>query len=167
MDLCSLLHEEQLHVSAPLIGHLQVQKWKKHSKQLYLTCVGCIQWGGQGCIQPTQVECSCLRMFLIYQPEIDQWKEPKHVVVLYVINYTYLYHHIVVLDRYTHCNLVYYKHNRDDELYDCIFIVTDTFERINYTPLFSFFQYPFLISCYRNFGLNNSLCIFFQFCSVQ
>ena len=118
MDLCSLLHEEQLHVSAPLIGHLQVQKWKKHSKQLYLTSVGCIQWGGQGCIQPTQVECSCLRMFLIYQPEIDQWKEPKHVVVLYVINYTYLYHHIVVLDRYTHCNLVYYKHNGDDEPYD-------------------------------------------------
>jgi len=39
------------------------------------------------------------------------------VVVLYVINYTHLYHHIVVLDKYTHSNLVYYKHNADDELY--------------------------------------------------
>ena len=44
-------------------------------------------------------------MFLIYQPENDQWKGPKHVVVLYVINYTYLYNHIVVLDRYTKSNL--------------------------------------------------------------
>ena len=43
---------------------------------------------------------------LIYQPEDDQWKVPKHVVVLYIINYTYLYHHIVVLDRYTNTNLV-------------------------------------------------------------
>jgi len=40
---------------------------------------------------------------------------PKHVVDLYVINFTYLYHHIVVLDKYTHSNLVYYKHNGDDE----------------------------------------------------
>jgi len=55
-------------------------------------------------------------MFLIYQPEDDQWKGPKHEV-LYVINYTYLYHHIVVLDRYTNSNLVYYKHNGDDEPY--------------------------------------------------
>jgi len=39
------------------------------------------------------------------------------VVVLYVTNYTYLYHHIIVLDKYTHYNLVYYKHNGDDELY--------------------------------------------------
>jgi len=31
----------------------------------------------------------------------------EHVVVLYVINYKYLYHHIVVLDRYTNSNLVY------------------------------------------------------------
>ena len=45
-------------------------------------------------------------------------KGPKHVVGLYVINYTYLYHHIVVLDRYTNSNLVYYKHNGDDEPYD-------------------------------------------------
>ena len=37
------------------------------------------------------------------------------VRVLYVINYTYLYHHIVVLDKHTHSNLVYYKHNGDDE----------------------------------------------------
>jgi len=38
--------------------------------------------------------------------------------VNYVINYTYLYHHMVVLDKYTHSNLVYYKHNGDDEPYD-------------------------------------------------
>ena len=29
--------------------------------------------------------------------------------------YTYLYHHIVVLDKYTHSNLVYYKHKGDEE----------------------------------------------------
>jgi len=40
------------------------------------------------------------------------------VVDIYVINYTYLYHHIVVLDKYAHSNLVYYKHNGDDEPYD-------------------------------------------------
>jgi len=100
--------------------------------------VGCIQRGGQGgagtrsrmrdlvpappwpplCIQPTQVECSPLPMFLIYQPEDGQWKGPKYVVVLFVINYTYLYHHIVVLHKYTHSNLFYYKHNGDDEPYD-------------------------------------------------
>jgi len=27
---------------------------------------------------------------------------PKHIVDFYVINYTYLYQHIVVLDKYTH-----------------------------------------------------------------
>jgi len=42
----------------------------------------------------------------------------EHVVDLCVINYTYLYHHIIVLDKYTQSNLVYYKHNGDDELYD-------------------------------------------------
>jgi len=57
-------------------------------------------------------------MFLIYQPKDGQWKGPKHVVVLSVINYTYLYHHIVVLDKYKNSNLVYYKHNGDDEPYD-------------------------------------------------
>jgi len=36
---------------------------------------------------------------------------PKYVVVLYVINCKYLYHHIVVLDKYTNSNIVYYKHN--------------------------------------------------------
>ena len=41
-------------------------------------------------MQPTQVECSCLPMFLNYQPEDGQCKVPKHVVVLYVINYTSL-----------------------------------------------------------------------------
>jgi len=34
--------------------------------------------------------------------------------------YTYLYHHIVVLDKYIHSNLVYYKHNEYDEPYDIL-----------------------------------------------
>jgi len=32
--------------------------------------------------------------------------------------YTYLNYRIVVLDKYIHSNLVYYKHNGDDEPYD-------------------------------------------------
>jgi len=32
--------------------------------------------------------------------------------------YTYLYHHIVVLEKYIHSSLVGYKHNGDDEPYD-------------------------------------------------
>jgi len=36
------------------------------------------------------------------QPEDGQCKGPKHVNDLYVINYTYLYHYTVVLDKYTH-----------------------------------------------------------------
>jgi len=56
-------------------------------------------------IQPTEVKCICLLIFFIYQPEDGQRKEPKHVV-LYVINYTFLYHHIAVLDKYTHSNQV-------------------------------------------------------------
>jgi len=32
--------------------------------------------------------------------------------------YTYLYHHIVVLDKFIHSNLVYYHHNEDDEPYE-------------------------------------------------
>ena len=34
--------------------------------------------------------------------------------------YTYLYHHIVVLDKYMHSNVLYCKHNGDDEPYDCL-----------------------------------------------
>jgi len=34
--------------------------------------------------------------------------------------YTSLYHQIFVLDKYTNCNLVYYKHNGDDEPYGVI-----------------------------------------------
>jgi len=37
---------------------------------------------------------------------------------LYNKLYTYFYHHIVVLDKYVHSSLVYYKHNGDDEPYD-------------------------------------------------
>ena len=32
--------------------------------------------------------------------------------------HTKLYHHIVVLDKYIHSNLVYYKHNGNDEPYE-------------------------------------------------
>jgi len=32
--------------------------------------------------------------------------------------HTYLYHNIVVLDKYLHSNLVYYKHSGDDEPYE-------------------------------------------------
>ena len=108
----NLLHKEQLHVSALFIGHLQVDKWETlwvpTPPFLHNTCeisYPLHPWPPH-CTQPTQVECSCLPMFLIYQPEDGQWKGPKYVVVLYVINYTYLYHHIVVLDRYTNSNLV-------------------------------------------------------------
>jgi len=34
---------------------------------------------------------------------------------LYNKLYTYLYHHIVVLDKYIHYNVVHYKHNGDDK----------------------------------------------------
>jgi len=33
--------------------------------------------------------------------------------------YTYLYHHIVVLDKYIQSILVHYKHDVNDEPYDC------------------------------------------------
>ena len=56
------------------------------------------------CIQPTQVKCNCLLSFWIIILKMASEKGPKHVV-LYVINYTYLYHHIVVLDKYTQSNL--------------------------------------------------------------
>ena len=38
--------------------------------------------------------------------------------------YTYLYHHIIVLDKYIHCNLVYYKHNGGDKPYDVLCYVS-------------------------------------------
>jgi len=47
---------------------------KKLSKQLYLSCVGCVQWGGK--------RYSCLLSFFISQPDDGQCKGPKHVVVL-------------------------------------------------------------------------------------
>jgi len=37
---------------------------------------------------------------------------------LYNKLYTYIYYHMVVLDKYVHSNLVYYKHNGDDEPYE-------------------------------------------------
>jgi len=65
-----------------------------------------------------------LEICIIYYIKNNYMFRPKHVVVLYVINYTYLYHHIVVLDKYTHSNLVYYKNNWDDEPYDYCFFVS-------------------------------------------
>ena len=88
--------------------------WRSLEAQHY--CVLCVSWLYGACSYSVD-----LPMFLIYQPEDGQLKGPKHVVILYVINYTYLYHHIVVLDKYTHSNLVYYKHNGDDKPYDSYF----------------------------------------------
>ena len=60
------------------------------------------------CIQPTQVEYSCLLSFFIYQPEDVQCKRPKQCSCSLCNKlYTYLYHHIVVLDKYIHSNLVF------------------------------------------------------------
>jgi len=39
-------------------------------------------------------------------------KDQLHVADLYVINYTYLYHHTVVLDKYTH-TLIYINSKLD------------------------------------------------------
>jgi len=39
--------------------------------------------------------------------------------------YTYLYRHIVVLDKYIHSNLVYYKHNGMKNLIIIIIIITN------------------------------------------
>ena len=48
-------------------------------------------------IQRTQIECNCL-----WSLSLSTWRwpwiVPKHVVVFYVINNTYLFHQIVVLD---------------------------------------------------------------------
>ena len=41
---------------------------------------------------------------------------------IWLINCTYLYHHTVVLDRYTHCNIVHYKHNGVDETFEYVVI---------------------------------------------
>ena len=41
-----ILHKVQLHVSAPDNSHLQVVH-EILGKQLYKTCMDCIQWGGR------------------------------------------------------------------------------------------------------------------------
>jgi len=41
-----ILHKVQLHVSVLDTGHLQVVH-EILSKQLYKTCMGCMQWGGR------------------------------------------------------------------------------------------------------------------------
>ena len=82
------------------------------------------------CIQHTQVEYNCLLRFFFH---LSTWRWPMKSAETCSCSlcnkcYTYLYHHIVVLDKYIQCNLVYYKHNWDDEPYDftlftpCIFI---------------------------------------------
>jgi len=91
-----------------------------HSEYVILIAFSPQQWLQERASGVNVIRTLPVFSFLIYQPEDGQWKGPKHVVVLYVINCAYLYHHIVVLDRYTNSNLVYYKHNGDDEPYDCL-----------------------------------------------
>jgi len=66
-------------------------------------------------------------MFRHFSLAIFRFINKKNLVSSYTgLNklYTYLYHHIVVLDKYIHSNIVYYKHNRDDEPYEniCYFV---------------------------------------------
>jgi len=59
----------------------------------------------------------------IYQPEDGQWKGPKYVVVLYVVD---LYMSIPPYScvRQVHKLLIYYEHNGDDEPYDYYHLFT-------------------------------------------
>jgi len=68
---------------------------------------------------PHKSSVAAYQCFLFISLKMANEKGQKNIVLLYVINYTYLYHHIVVLDKYTNSNLVYYKHNGDDKPYDC------------------------------------------------
>ena len=55
------------------------------------------------------------------QPEDGHYQAPKHLVVLYVIIiyiYIYIYTLHSCVRQYIHCNIVYYKHNADDNPYD-------------------------------------------------
>ena len=67
----------------------------------------------------TQVEYSCLLSFFLFI-NLKMANESAETCSCSLCNklYTYLYHHIVVLYKYIHSNLVYYKHNRDDEPYN-------------------------------------------------
>jgi len=68
----------------------------------------CVGNGGMGTLISaiSSLFTKCFQFF-IYQPEDGQWKGPKHVVDPYVINYTYLHHLTVVLDKYIYPNLIY------------------------------------------------------------
>ena len=65
---------------------------------------------------PHKSSVAAYQCFSFIEPEDGPRKGPKRVVVLYVINYTYLYHHIVVLVKYKNSSLLYYKHNGVDEV---------------------------------------------------
>ena len=84
----------------------------------------------------------------------SQWKGPKHVVGLYVISYKYLYHHTVVLDRYTNSNLVYYKHNGDKRTLWIIMkmdLIPETKGQVGWRKLF--YQHS-----YRNLKKKSKFC---------
>ena len=66
----------------------------------------------------TQVEYSCLLSFF----HLSTWRWPMKRAKTCSCSlcnkfYTYLCHHIVVLGKYIHSNLVYYKHKGDDKPY--------------------------------------------------
>ena len=80
------------------------------------------------------VEHSCLlSFFFISQPEDDQCKVPKHVVVLYVINSIHISTIIHLCQTNTYTPIQYnYKHNGDDEPYD----MNTGFVNVNLKSLF-------------------------------
>jgi len=59
-------------------------------------------------------------MYIIYYIKNNYMFRHFSVDIFRLINelYTYLYHHIVVLDKDIHSTLVFYKHNGDDEPYE-------------------------------------------------
>ena len=102
-----LLHRNQLHVSALFMAIFRLIMRNLISSYARFACV---VYSGEACeisyqphllpplyIQHKQIECNCLLSFSLSTWRW-QWIVPKHVVDFYVINNTYLFHQIVVLD---------------------------------------------------------------------
>ena len=58
--------------------------------------------------------------FSIIQPEDGQWKVPKHVVVIYVVNIIYIYPPDSCVRQQIHSNSSLQRQNGDDETYDSV-----------------------------------------------